>query len=55
MLRRPALLETGLYRPQFVHSLDTDLWLRASERFELANLERPVVRYRVHPAQTTSR
>jgi glycosyltransferase involved in cell wall biosynthesis len=52
--RRAALLAAGLYRPQFVRSLDTDLWFRVSEHFELANLERPVVRYRIHPAQKTS-
>jgi hypothetical protein len=53
--RRAALLTTGLYRPQFAGAVDTDLWLRLSERFELANLERPVVRYRIHLDQTTSR
>lgn len=49
MLRRAALEEVGGYR--FDHVEDYDLWLRLSERFELANLPEPMILYRIHPDQ----
>jgi glycosyltransferase involved in cell wall biosynthesis len=49
MLRRVALEDVGGYR--FDHSEDYDLWLRLSERFELANLADPLILYRVHAGQ----
>ncbi len=48
-LRRAALEEVGGYRLANVE--DYDLWLRISERFDLANLSDPVILYRVHPGQ----
>ena len=38
----------GGHREAFRHASDYDLWLRLSERFRLANLPEPLVRYRVH-------
>jgi hypothetical protein len=52
-MRRAALLEVGGYRFDFVE--DYDLWLRLSERYELANLPEPVIRYRLHPEQITAK
>jgi hypothetical protein len=49
MLRRTALEEVGGYR--LAHVEDYDLWLRISERFDLANLSDPLILYRVHPGQ----
>jgi Glycosyl transferase family 2 len=49
MLRQAALLEVGGYR--FDQCEDYDLWLRLSERFELANLTEPLILYRVHTNQ----
>lgn len=43
----------GGYRSAFVHAEDYDLWLRLSETHELANLPRPLVRYRLHGSQVT--
>jgi glycosyltransferase involved in cell wall biosynthesis len=49
MLRRSALEEANGYRLDHVE--DYDLWLRLSERHDLANLEEPLILYRRHPAQ----
>lgn len=46
--RASALRAVGGHRLAFRHASDYDLWLRASERFRLANLPDPLVRYRVH-------
>jgi hypothetical protein len=50
-IRRVALEEVGGYR--FDHVEDYDLWLRLSERFDLANLAEPVILYRQHPRQVS--
>jgi len=50
-MRRSALLEIGGYRLEVAE--DFDIWLRLSERWELANLPEPVGLYREHPAQVT--
>jgi glycosyltransferase involved in cell wall biosynthesis len=51
--RRDALAEVGWYR--FEDQEDYDLWLRFSERFELANLTQPVILYRIHTGQLSFR
>jgi hypothetical protein len=51
VLRRDALEQVGGYR--FDHAEDYDLWLRLSERFELANLAEAVILYRQHAGQFT--
>jgi hypothetical protein len=45
-MRRSALESVGGYR--FRTTVDYDLWLRLSERFEIANLAEPVVLVRLH-------
>lgn len=49
MFRRSAVKAVGGYRLDLLE--DYDLWLRLSERFELANLREPLVLYRIHPGQ----
>ncbi len=49
LMRRSAVVEVGGYRKIPVE--DYDLWLRLSERYELANLQEPVLRYRRHSGQ----
>ncbi len=49
LVRRSALAAVGGYRLQYAE--DYDLWLRLSERFELANLARPLTLYRRHLGQ----
>lgn len=50
MIRRSALLEVGGYNETMGLAHDLDLWLRLGEIGELANLSKPVVRYRLHNA-----
>lgn len=53
MLKRAALEAVGGYR--FDHVEDYDLWLRLSERFDLANLTEPLILYRIHAGQVSLR
>lgn len=50
MMRRGPALEIGGYRERFFLAEDMDLWLRMAERGRLANLSRPVLKYRCHPS-----
>lgn len=51
LMRREAFISTGGYRPAVIHAEDYDLWLRIAERFETANLQAVMVKYRIHPGQ----
>ena len=53
LIRRDALSVVGLYRSGIAE--DYDLWLRIAERFQVANLEAVVLKYRVHPYQISVR
>jgi len=55
LARRHLLLEVGGYRPQLEGAEDLDLWLRLSERYQLANLPEVVLDYRIHGGQVSSR
>jgi len=50
-LRRSVLYEVGAYDPAYPRCQDYDLWLRIAARHPIANLDRPVIRYRVSPHQ----
>lgn len=50
-LRRSMLREIGHYDPAYPRCQDYDLWLRTASRFPVANLDRPVIRYRISAAQ----
>lgn len=52
-IRTQALRSVGGYRKAFVGAEDYDLWLRLAERFELANLETVVLKYRQHSHQVS--
>jgi glycosyltransferase involved in cell wall biosynthesis len=47
MMRKSCLEKAGFYRGFFRHAQDYDLWLRLSERFDLAILPESLYRYRV--------
>ena len=49
MMRTDAFHELGGYRLD--QSEDYDLWLRFDERYGIAALSEPVIRYRLHPGQ----
>lgn len=53
MLRRDAMVLAGLYRPACIYAEDYDLWLRISERGEMANIAEPLIKFRVHSQQTS--
>ena len=55
MIRKDAFLAAGGYRPLLARAEDIDLWLRIAETHALANLPDVLVRYRVHPGQTSIR
>jgi glycosyltransferase involved in cell wall biosynthesis len=55
MVRSDAFVMVGGYRAPFLQAEDHDLWLRISEHFEVANLKRVILRYRIHPHQVSLR
>jgi len=55
LMRREAFTAVGGYRQAFAPAEDYDLWLRISEKFEMANLDRVVLKYRIHPNQVSVR
>jgi glycosyltransferase involved in cell wall biosynthesis len=55
MFRRSVFDSLHLrYDRDYVHAEDYDLWVRAATVTRLANIARPLLRYRVHPEQVTS-
>lgn len=50
MLRR-SMLEPAPYHPDFPRCQDYELWLRLASQHPIANLDRPVLRYRVSATQ----
>lgn len=54
MIRHDALRAAGGYREEFACAQDLDLWLRLSEIGALANLDRPLLRYRLHCDSVTT-
>jgi glycosyltransferase involved in cell wall biosynthesis len=55
MFRRQAVLAIGGYRAELQPAEDCDLFLRLAEYGKLANLDRVVLRYRIHPNSTGGR
>jgi hypothetical protein len=51
LIRREAFGLVGGYRPAFAPAEDYDLTMRISEHFPCANLERVVLKYRIHAHQ----
>ena len=54
LARRAALVAAGGYRAPCERAEDYDLWLRLSERAQLANLPEVLLAYRVHGGQTST-
>lgn len=55
MMRKAAFDRCGGLRVQFKAASDFDLWLRMDEHFKLANLPDPLVDYRLHGANFTTK
>ena len=51
MLRRSMLETVGSYSPEFPRCQDYELWLRIAARYPIANLDLPVIRYRISATQ----
>ena len=47
VMRRAALEAVGGYRSAYLRAEDYDLWLRLAERGKLANLQEPLLEYRI--------
>lgn len=54
MMRRKVVDKVGPYRDFFETSQDRDLWLRAGEQFQLANLDDYLFKYRTHDHAVTN-
>jgi acetyltransferase-like isoleucine patch superfamily enzyme len=52
LFRRSAVLAVGNYR-HLDNIEDFDLWLRISQHYKLANIDIPLVKYRIHENSTT--
>lgn len=55
LMRRDVFFAVGQYRKVVVDAEDYDLFLRIAEHCQLANLDRVVLRYRLHPSQVCVR
>jgi len=55
LIRNAAFKTVGGYRKAFAFAHDYDLGVRLAERFECANLEQVVLKYRIHPGQVSLR
>ncbi len=53
LIQKEALTSMGGYRMTMVHAEDYDLWLRIADRFQFANLEAVLLKYRVHANQVS--
>lgn len=52
--RERVAREVGEYDEHFRAAQDYDYWMRIAERFPVANVPEPLVRYRVHSSSLTS-
>jgi glycosyltransferase involved in cell wall biosynthesis len=50
-IRRSVLDAVGGYDPRYPRCQDYDLWLRIADRWPLANLDEPLLRYRISSGQ----
>lgn len=55
LMRAEVIRSVGGYRPAFAMAEDFDLWLRVSERAQVANINRPLIKYRMHDQSVSER
>ena len=55
MIRRDVLDDTGPYNPDHILADDLDLWFRIGVKYRLANLQTPLLKYRVHRGSATGK
>lgn len=47
MIRKKVIIDVGLYNTKWKYAQDYDLWLRVSKKYILANLDEPLIDFRV--------
>ena len=55
VMMRKEILEEGAYKALYTHCEDYELWLRLSEKYEMANLPEILLLYRQHPHKISVR
>ncbi len=55
MVRRQCFDRVGLFSPELPPAEDWDMWLRIAARYEFAVIKQPLIRYRKHDSNTSSR
>jgi glycosyltransferase involved in cell wall biosynthesis len=56
ILRKSFFEQYGLrYDPAFIHAEDYELWTRAIDKFEFANIAEPLLEYTTHPENVSSK
>ena len=52
MIRASVLEEVGYYDENYSVCEDYDLWFRVAEKYKIANINKPLVKYRISPTQS---
>jgi hypothetical protein len=55
VMRKEVVLASGGYRKALLDADDYDLWLRMGERSRFANLDKTILKYRIHTGQVSVR
>jgi glycosyltransferase involved in cell wall biosynthesis len=53
MIRRECFENVGVFDPSLRYAGDWDLWIRIASRYSFAVVKEPLVRYRLHPQNTS--
>jgi hypothetical protein len=53
MIRRECFDHVGVFDPGLRYAGDWDLWIRIASRYAFAVVKEPLVRYRIHPQNTS--
>jgi hypothetical protein len=54
MFRKDLILEIGGYSEKYEWVEDIELWIRVNKKFDLYNIQIPLINYRIHDTQSTS-
>jgi glycosyltransferase involved in cell wall biosynthesis len=55
LIRRDALMKTGVFNPAFSLGADIDLWLRLSQLGDFVCVQKPIGAYRIHPGSMVTK
>ena len=54
MVRRDCMDQVGWFNPKLPFTVDLDMWLRLSSKFDVGYLASPLIDYRIHAGQETN-